>query len=225
MARDDPALRDALEESAAVLAVELPSEQVDKLLQYLALLQRWNSTYNLTSVRDPAQMLRLHLLDCLAVVTPLRRVLAGRGQPAPTAPPRLLDVGSGAGLPGVLIAVLNPSIDVTCIDTVGKKAAFIQQVAAELALRNLHAVHGRVEQWMGPPCDVVTSRAFASLSDFVELTHRHLAPAGAWLAMKGKRPDDELTRLTPATDVFHVEPLNVPGLDAERCIVWMRPRP
>jgi len=218
MAPAEPALRSALQSAAERLDVELSPPQVDALLQYLALLQRWNSTYNLTSVRDPAQMLSLHLVDCLTVLNPLRRQLG----PRPNA--RVLDVGSGAGLPGVLIAALEPSIDVSCIDTVGKKAAFIQQVAAELALRNLRAVHARVEEWKAAPFDIVTSRAFAPLADFVSLTRKHLAPGGAWLAMKGKRPDDELSRLPPDIDVFHVEPIEVPDLDAGRCLVWMKAR-
>jgi 16S rRNA (guanine527-N7)-methyltransferase len=218
MAPAEPALRSALQSAAERLDVELSPPQVDALLQYLALLQRWNSTYNLTSVRDPVQMLSLHLVDCLTVLNPLRRQLG----PRPIA--RVLDVGSGAGLPGVLIAALEPSIDISCIDTVGKKAAFIQQVAAELALRNLHAVHARVEDWKAAPFDIVTSRAFASLADFVSLTRKHLAPGGAWLAMKGKRPDDELSRLPPDIDAFHVEPIEVPDLDAERCLVWMKVR-
>ena len=211
-----PGLRSALQRASEALSLDFGGDSLDALLQYLSLLQRWNGTYNLTSVRDPAQMLSLHLADCLAVMNPLRRQLAAQ------ATARLLDVGSGAGLPGAVIAAMNPSIDVTCIDTVGKKAAFIQQVAAELGLRNLHSVHARVEQWSAAPFDIVASRAFASLVGFVSLTRKHLAPSGAWLAMKGKRPDDELAQLPAGVDVFHVEPLSVPGLDAERCIVWMK---
>ena len=218
MAPFDPALRDGLNEAAAALGLALPTEHADALLGYLALLQRWNGTYNLTAVREPLQMLTLHLADCLALVAPLRRHLGVR----PGA--RLLDVGSGAGLPGVVIAALNPSIAVTCVETVGKKAAFIQQVAAELGLPNLSSAHARVERLNAAPFDVVSSRAFASLPGFVTLTRALLAPGGAWLAMKGKRPDDELTRLASDIDVFHVEPLTVPGLSAERCLVWMRLR-
>ncbi|KNZ32813.1 MAG: 16S rRNA methyltransferase [Methylibium sp. NZG] len=218
MSDAEPQMLAALQHAAKGLALELHPPQIDALLQYLALLQRWNGTYNLTSVRDPAQMLNLHLVDCLAVMNPLRRQLASQ------ATGRVLDVGSGAGLPGVVIATLHPALDVWCIDTVGKKAAFIQQVAAELALKNLHAVHGRVEEWQAAAFDIVTSRAFASLPDFVAQTQHHLAPTGVWLAMKGKHPAIELTELPPAIDVFHVEPLIVPGLDAERCLIWMKPR-
>jgi 16S rRNA (guanine527-N7)-methyltransferase len=136
---------------------------------------------------------------------------------------RLLDVGSGGGLPGVLIAVLCPGLQVSCVDTVGKKAAFIRQVGAELGLRNLRAEHARVEQLPGR-YDLITSRAFATLADFVALTRERLMPEGLWLAMKGKRPDEEIAALTTDVEVFHVEPLAVPGLDAERCLVWMRLR-
>ena len=217
MAPLEPALRDGLQAATQALGLELTTAQADTLLQYLALLQRWNSTYNLTSVRDPTEMLSLHLLDCLAVVAPLRRHLGSHGGT------RVLDVGSGAGLPGVVIAVLNPALWVTCVETVGKKAAFVQQVAAELALSNLRSAHARVEKLRAAPFDIVTSRAFASLSDFVKLTRSQLGPSGTWLAMKGKQPVDEVAQLGDDIDVFHVEPLSVPGLNAERCLVWMKP--
>ena len=199
------------------LCLDVADTQVDALLAYLELLQRWNAHYNLTSVRDPAQMLTQHLADCLAVITPLRREVG-------SASARLLDAGSGGGLPGVVIAILDPQIDVTCVDTVGKKAAFVQQVAGELRMRNLHAQHARVEQMKAAPFDVVTSRAFASLVDFTTLTHAHLSGSGVWMAMKGKSPVDEFASLTDAVDVFHVEQLAVPGLSADRCLVWMRPK-
>lgn len=208
-------LRPALRAVIAQLSLEVPEAQSDTLLAYLALLQRWNAHYNLTAVRDPAQMLTQHLADCLAVIGPLRRQV-GAG------PVRLLDVGSGGGLPGVVIAALNPGIDVTCVDTVGKKAAFIQQAAGELRLRNLHAQHARVEQIQTPPFEVITSRAFASLADFTTLTRQHLSERGVWMAMKGKAPDDEVADLPSDIDVFHVEQLAVPALDAARCVVWMR---
>jgi len=211
--------RARLFDAAQRLELTLGENEVDRLLAYLDLLQRWNATYNLTAVRDPQRMLTQHVVDCLAIVPSLRRHLG------PATPRRLLDVGSGGGLPGAVIAVLNPAIDVTCVDTVGKKAAFVQQVAASLRLRNLHSQHARVEQMKAAAFDVVTSRAFASLTDFVALTRQHLAPAGVWLAMKGKDPVDERAALPVDIDVFHVEQLTVPGLDAERCLVWMRPKP
>ena len=212
-----------LQQVGDALGVPLSDAQAQALLAYLALMQRWNATYNLTAVRDPAQMLIQHLADCLAVIGPLRRHLSGHGSAAKAV--RLLDVGSGGGLPGVVIAILNPQIDVTCVDTVGKKAAFVQQVAAELRLRNLHALHSRVEEMKQAPFAVITSRAFASLPDFVRLTRKQLTTDGVWMAMKGKHPADEVALLPPDIDLFHVEQITVPGLDADRCIIWMRAMP
>jgi len=197
----------------------LSPEDSDKLLAYLALLERWNKVYNLTSVRDPDQMLTLHLIDCLAALASIKRHLASH----PAA--RILDAGSGGGLPGVVLATLLPGCSVTCVDTVGKKVAFLRQVAAELNLTNLVAEHTRVEKLRGPTNDIVTSRAFASLSDFVQATRHLLAAGGVWMAMKGKEPDLEVQQLPADIQVFHVEPLRVPGLQAERCLVWMRVRP
>ena len=207
--------------AAQALGLSLSPTQIDALLAHLNLLAKWNKVYNLTAVRDPQDMLRQHLLDSLAAVPPLARHL---GSVAST-PPRLLDVGSGAGLPGVVFAIALPMLQVTCVDTVGKKASFIRQAAAELGLSQLRAEHARVEQLNIPACDVITSRAFASLADFVSLTQHLLAPAGCWMAMKAKHPTDEIAALPAHIEVFHVEPLQVPGLDAERCLVWMRPRP
>jgi 16S rRNA (guanine527-N7)-methyltransferase len=187
------------------------------LQRYLVMLLKWNQAYNLTAVRDPASMQLQHLADCQAVLPALQRHAAGR-------PLRILDVGSGGGLPGVVLAASDPAWDVTCVDTVGKKAAFVRQVAGELGLPNLHSEHARVEQLVSPPFDVVTARAFASLADLVKGTRSLLKPDGVWMAMKGKRPDDEMAELPPDVEVFHVEPLDVPGLDAERCLVWMRMR-
>jgi len=159
-----------------------------------------------------------HLADCLAVIGPLRRQI-GDGRPQ-----RILDVGSGGGLPGLVLAVASPAWDVSCVDAVGKKAAFVRQMAGELALPNLHALHARVESLPGSPFDVITSRAFGSLSEFVRVTRSLLAPGGVWMAMKGRRPDNELAGLPADVEVFHVEPLAVPGLAAERCLIWMQPR-
>jgi 16S rRNA (guanine527-N7)-methyltransferase len=201
---------------ASALALPLDGAAQARLLRYLELLQRWNATYNLTAVRDPSQMLTQHLADCLAIVPALTRYF-GDGAT------KLLDVGSGAGLPGVVIAALMPAVDVTCVDAVGKKAAFVRQVAAELDLRNLHVEHGRVERGGGGQFDAITSRAFASLRDFTSLTRARLAAGGVWIAMKGQVPEQEVSELAPDIDVFHVEQLDVPGLDALRCLVWMRP--
>ena len=212
-------LMERLRAGAEALALGLDDAQLLRLLEFLALLQKWNKVYNLTAVRDPQEMLTHHLLDSLAAVAPLRRHVAQAGLPAPV---RLLDVGSGGGLPGVVFAICCPEVDVSCVDTVGKKAAFIQQAAVALKLPNLHGVHARVET-LTTPFDVVSCRAFASLVDFTHWSRSALAPHGVWLAMKGKHPEDELAVLPPEIDVFHVEQLQVPGLEAERCIVWMRP--
>lgn len=201
----------------AGLALELSDRQVEQCLDYVALIGKWNKVYNLTAVREPAEMVTHHLLDSLAVVSPLRRHTGG-------AAARLLDVGSGAGLPGVVIAICCPEVAVTCVDTVSKKAAFVQQAAVTLKLPNLRGLHARVESIVEPH-DIVCSRAFASLADFVNWSRGALAGQGVWLAMKGKHPADELAALPPGTEVFHVEQLAVPGLDAQRCIVWMRQTP
>ncbi|MEO5697074.1 MAG: 16S rRNA (guanine(527)-N(7))-methyltransferase RsmG [Burkholderiaceae bacterium] len=210
-------LRPALDRVATQLELDLSDAQAQSLIEYLALLQRWNGTYNLTSVREPGQMLTQHLADCLAVIAPLRGRLGA-------AHARVLDVGSGGGLPGVVIALLNPGFDVTCVDAVGKKAAFLRQVAGELRLRNLHVEHLRVEQWASAGFDLIVSRAFASLGDFTRLTRAHLDEGGAWMAMKGKTPAEELAHLPSNIEVFHVEHLVVPGLEAERCLIWMKER-
>lgn len=210
--------RDVLTGGLESLGLALSEAQVTQLLDYLTLLQKWNKVYNLTAVRDPAEMLTHHLLDSLAAIQPLLRQTEA-------APVRLLDVGSGGGLPGVVIAIVCPQIDVSCVDTVGKKAAFIQQAAAVLKLPNLRGVHARVETLsveQGGGFDVVCSRAFASLVDFTNWSRAAFKPGAVWMAMKGKHPAEELAALPKDVAVFHVEQLQVPGLDAERCIVWMR---
>ena len=216
MSAEPGALRARLSEGAAALGVTMSDEQRGQLLDYLALLGKWNKVYNLTAVRDPAEMLTHHLLDSLSIIAPLRRHT--RGQPA-----RLLDVGSGGGLPGVVIAICCPEIQVSCVDAVAKKVAFVQQVAVALRLPNLRGVHARVEA-VQDKFDVITSRAFASLADFTQWSAPALAEGAVWLAMKGKRPDDEIAALPPGVEVFHVEQLQVPGLGAERCLLWLRPR-
>jgi 16S rRNA (guanine527-N7)-methyltransferase len=255
-----------LRQGAQALNLGLSAGQIEQLLAYLAQLQRWNQVYNLTSVRDPQEMLTHHLLDSLAVVAPLqmalqRRIVVGVGvqaalaQPTGVSDPSLdaqalarpaarpstaasadaagrvasvLDVGSGGGLPGVVLAIACPDITVTCIDTVAKKAAFIQQIAGVLGLANLRAVHSRVESWSGGPFDVITSRAFASLKDFVSLTRFHVkhphAGGVGWMAMKARQPELELQDLPEFAQWDRTEQLTVPGLGEERCLVWMRPR-
>ena len=211
-------LGERLHACCQALGLALDETQRVKLLDFMGLLQKWNKVYNLTAVRNPEEMLTHHLLDSLAAVAPLRRHLAQQGG----AGRRLLDVGSGGGLPGVVFAICCPDLDVSCVDTVAKKAAFIQHAAAALQLSNLHGLHARVENLDGP-FDVVSCRAFAALADFTAWSRQALAPHGVWLAMKGRHPQDEIDALPGDVQVFHVEQLTVPGLQAERCIVWLRP--
>jgi 16S rRNA (guanine527-N7)-methyltransferase len=217
------ALKPALEAGLRELGLNLSDAQIDQLLAYQDLIAKWNKVYNLTAVRDSQEMLTHHLLDSLAAIPPLLRQTGGQ-------PVKLLDVGSGGGLPGVVIAITCPQIEVHCVDTVLKKATFIQQVAATLRLPNLRGIHARVESLKagndgqgGGGYDVVCSRAFASLADFTTWSRPALRPEAVWMAMKGKHPSDELSALPASVSVFHVEQLVVPGLDAERCIVWLRP--
>lgn len=214
-------LEQELRQGLADLSLALSDTQVSHLLDYLALIQKWTKVYNLTSVRDPAEMLTHHLLDSLAVITPLRRQLTEMNVGAPVRQAKLLDVGSGAGLPGIVIAICCPDVSVDCVDTVAKKAAFIRQVAATLRLPNLRGLHARVES-LTDQYDIVSSRAFASLLDFTNWSQAALAEQGVWMAMKAKHPAEEIAVLSQGVTVFHVEQLTVPGLDAERCILWLR---
>ena len=204
-----------LAEGAIALGLNLSAAQHAQLLAYLDLLAKWNKVYNLTAVRDPAEMLTHHLLDSLAVIAPLVRHTQGGAA-------RVLDVGSGGGLPGVVIAICCPEMSVACVDAVAKKAAFVQQAAGVLGLSNLRGVHARVES-ITEPYDVITSRAFATLADFTQWSAGSLGEDGVWIALKGKHPTDEIAALPPSVAVFHVEQLTVPDLDAERCLIWMRP--
>lgn len=201
--------------AATALELSLSGDQIAKLLAYLDLIQKWNKVYNLTAIREPGEMLTHHLLDSLAIVAPLLRQTS-------EASINMLDVGAGAGLPGVVVAICCPQINVTCVDAVAKKMAFVQQVATELKLPNLRALHSRVEV-LTTQFDVITSRAFATLLDFVTGSKAALKPdSGIWLAMKAKDTSAEMAELPADVTVFHVEQLTVPGLDAERCIVWMK---
>ncbi len=213
-----------LEALAPQLRLSLTVADRSRLLAYLALIQHWSKVYNLTAVRNTGEMFTHHLLDCLAVVDPFRRHLSTR--PDGGGAPRILDVGSGAGLPGAVLAILNPDWEITCVDAVVKKTTFIRQVAAELRLPNLHAVHGRVEapSTLGSMrFDLITSRAFASIADFTSLTRQLLEPTGQWVAMKARLSEEERLELPSDVDLFHVEQLQVPELDADRCLVWMKP--
>jgi 16S rRNA (guanine527-N7)-methyltransferase len=207
-------LEAGLRSGVQALGLVLTDAQIQHLLDYAALIQKWNKVYNLTALRDPADMLTHHLLDSLTAIAPLRRHTQGQ-------PIKVLDVGSGGGLPGVVLAICMPELNVSCVDTVAKKAAFVQQVAVSLKLPNLRGLHARVES-LTDPYQVICSRAFASLPDFVTWSRSALAEGEVWMAMKGKHPQGEIDALPADVQVFHVEPLAVPGLDVERCMVWMK---
>jgi 16S rRNA (guanine527-N7)-methyltransferase len=218
-ARRAPAVsRDTLEtmlvEGANALDVALTDAQRNQLLDYVALLAKWNAVYNLTAIRDPQQMLIQHILDSLSIVPHLR----GLG------PTRALDVGSGGGLPGIVLAIVFPEWQVTLNDIVQKKSAFQTQTRAELKLTNLSVVTGRVET-LQPGVEVpkkfgvIVSRAFADLSDFVKLARHLVAPGGEIWAMKGVQPDDEIARLPEGSHVKQTIRLAVPMLDAERHLI------
>jgi 16S rRNA (guanine527-N7)-methyltransferase len=216
-----PSIEEALRQGLSQLNLSFSEVQISHLLTYQTLIQKWNKVYNLTSVRDPVEMLTHHLLDSLAIIGPLRKHLDELQRTAPSQAVQLLDVGSGAGLPGVVIAICCPQVRVDCVDTVGKKAAFIQQVAVSLKLKNLRGVHARVEN-LTDHYQVITSRAFASLADFTTWSVSTLDEGGTWIAMKGKHPTEELAELPASAKVFHVEQLSVPGLNADRCLIWLR---
>lgn len=205
-----------LESDCATLRLPLLNAQIDQLLNYLAQMLRWNRTYNLTAIREPEQMLLHHITDSLAVVPELAQRLLGR-------PATFLDVGSGGGLPGVVLAIVRPEWHVTCVDAVEKKSTFIRHVASVLKLSNLESVHARVELLEPTDSDVVISRAFASLHDFAALAGRHVRQGGVLAAMKGHPPEEEMISLKDqgVWAVEGVTPLYVPRLSARRCMVWM----
>ncbi len=197
-----------LPEGLATLGIDLPDAAQQQLLAFRDLLLKWNKTYNLTALRDPAQAISHHLLDSLAI---LPYVNDGA----------LLDVGSGGGLPGIPLAIAHPQLSVRMVDTVQKKATFLQQAAIQLGLKNVAVDHARVEE-LGGQYAQISSRAFAELKLFVELTRHLLAPGGRWLAMKGVRPDEEIAALPADIVVDRIVPLSVPGLDAERHLIILK---
>ena len=207
---DRAVVADVLRTGIAGLALDLSEVQVEKLLDYLALLNKWNSVYNLTSVRDPLQMVTLHLLDSLAAVS----AFAGAKN--------VLDVGAGGGLPGMVLAISRPDMKVSMIDTVHKKTAFLNQVKAELELTNVTVYTKRVEQLeVKTKFDVITSRAFADLSDFVNWSGHLLEEGGQFIALKGTAPVEEQERVPAEWKVTGLQPLQVPRLGAERHLVFV----
>lgn len=203
-------LEAGLADGLEALQVPLPVDAAQKLLEYVALIEKWNRVYNLTAVREPEQMLTHHVLDSVAVAPHL----VGS---------TLLDVGSGAGLPGIPLAIVLPHTQVTLLDSNQKKSAFQRQAVIELRLNNVEVSNARVESWDTPRTfDTVISRAFASIAEFVSAAGRLCAPGGVLAAMKGAYPKDELTAVPAGFCVQRVVPLSVPGLDAERSLVLMR---
>jgi 16S rRNA (guanine527-N7)-methyltransferase len=208
----DGELAAVISRAAASLGVPLEAHQTSRLVDYLRLMEHWNATYNLTAVRSIREMATQHIVDSLSAIPSLRTHL-------PADVPRILDVGSGAGLPGVVFAILESQALVHCVDSVGKKVAFLKHVAMTLGLPNLSAVHSRVEAMRAPPTyGLIVSRAFAPLAAFIASTEHLLHPTGWWMAMKGKLHHHELAALPPEIDI-QVEPLQVPGLHADRCLI------
>jgi 16S rRNA (guanine527-N7)-methyltransferase len=220
MTERNTSLATTLEKGVAELDIALSPSQIQKLLDYVALLGKWNSVYNLTAIRDPQQMLIQHILDSLAIV------------PAVSArkPATALDVGSGGGLPGIVLAIALPELRVTLNDIVHKKTAFQSQAKVQLSLNNLSVVTGRVESLrpgveVPGKFDLIVSRAFAELSDFVTLARHLVADNGRILAMKGVRPEAEAARVPAGATVLGIERLSVPMLDAERHLVEIAVEP
>lgn len=207
---DRSALLRALADGVQALRLDLSDAQLAQLMDYLALLSKWNAVYNLTAVRDPAQMVTQHLLDSLSVV------------PAFANAKNILDVGAGGGLPGMVLAIARPDMRVSMIDTVHKKTAFLTQAKAELGLSNVTVHTARVEQLqVAQKFDVITSRAFAELSDFVTWSGHLLAEGGRFIAMKGVMPQEEIAKLPAGWKVTEIRPLTVPGLNAERHLIFI----
>jgi 16S rRNA (guanine527-N7)-methyltransferase len=205
---------DLLARGMVNLGVESTSSQRSSLLEYARLMLKWNRVYNLTAITSPKDVVVLHLLDALAVIAPMLKT-----RPDLTS---VLDVGTGAGIPAVIFSIMCPQVNVTCVDAVQKKIAFIQQVVLALGLTNLTPLHARVES-LSATYELICSRAFASLKDFTDLTRVFLKQEGVWMAMKAKLAPEELEALPKDLNVFHVEQVQVPFLDAQRCLVWIRP--
>ena len=204
-----------LEQGIAALGLDLPADTAERLLAFGHLLIKWNKVYNLTAIRDEAQVVTHHLLDSLSVLPQLAGIT------------RLVDVGSGGGLPGVVLAICRPELQVDSVETVQKKATFQNQARIELKLANFRAHHARIENWQPAyfaeqPVDGIVSRAFADLADFVNLTAHLAGPETRILAMKGVYPADEIARIPAGFALERSTPLTVPGLDAERHLIIVK---
>lgn len=224
---DRPGLSQRLTKDAASLGLSLDSAQIEALVEYLAQMMRWNRTYNLTAIRDPEAMRIQHLVDSLSVIPAVAQRVqddsAGANAVGPGQTASIMDVGSGGGLPGVVLAIAQPGWQIRCVDAVEKKTAFVRQMAGVLRLPNLSASHARVETLEPAQCDIVISRAFASIDDFAALAGRHVRVGGTLAAMKGRQPDEEIAAVLASGKwrLDAVQPLQVPGLDAQRCIAFL----
>ena len=198
----------SLELGIKTLGLSCTSQQIEQLLAYLEMLQRWNKAYNLTAIREPIQMVRLHLLDSLAINPYVQGVK------------HIIDVGTGPGLPGIPLAILNPDINFTLLDSNGKKTRFLFQAINDLSLANAKEINHRVEKYQPEQSfDIVLSRAFSSISDMLTQCNHLVSDSGCFLAMKGKKPDSELSQMTKAYKVVEVNEVNVPLIDSERHLI------
>jgi 16S rRNA (guanine527-N7)-methyltransferase len=210
-----------INEAGNILSLDLTEKAVRQLAQYSLALQKWNKTYNLTALRTVDEILVQHIFDSLSIVPAVRAFFKERPDLLETG---VVDVGSGAGLPGVVIAATTPEIPVSCVDAVQKKVAFITHAAGLIGCQNLYALHGRIEQLSPMGAGLVVSRAFASLRDFTQLSQNHVVPSGAMLAMKSRRSDDDIAELSASNSdwrVDRVDWINVPSMSAKRCLVWL----
>ncbi|MES2105687.1 MAG: 16S rRNA (guanine(527)-N(7))-methyltransferase RsmG [Pseudomonadota bacterium] len=208
---DRAALTAMLADGVGAMGLPISSDQIDKMISYLALLSKWNAVYNLTAVRDPREMVKQHLLDSLSAAHAFSDAK------------NVLDVGAGGGLPGMILAITFPGVRISMIDTVSKKTAFLTQAKTELGLANVTVHTGRVEALqVAQKFDVITSRAFSELNNFVNWSGHLLADGGQFIAMKGVAPNEEIERLPPGWKVDAVEELSVPGLNAERHLVYIK---
>jgi len=210
-----------INDAGHTLSLGLTEKAVRQLAQYSLALQKWNKTYNLTALRTIDEILVQHIFDSLSIVPAVRTFFKERPDLLETG---VVDVGSGAGLPGVVIAATTPELRVSCVDAVQKKVAFITHAAGLMGCQNLYALHGRIEKLSPMRAGLIVSRAFASLCDFTELSQTHVAPTGAMLAMKSRRSDDDIAELVASNGdwrVARVDWINVPSMSAKRCLVWL----